>query len=255
MTGLIIPDVHEKIDLLNQYLVIYDAVDWVIFLGDFMDRWGGLPKHTYQTGQWLRENILNPKYTFIFGNHDIQYAWPINGHICGGYTEEKQRIMRQFVGRSRWNKFKLLHWINVGGKPWLLSHAGVHPSLLHPIKGFEPSSLADQEKRALHRLTIGEIDPFIQIGQGRGGPAPVGGVDWLDWNTEFVPIDGLNQIVGHTHDLMVRWNNTVSSTNICMDTGMNHVMLVDDDEMAIVDRTGFRLSNKAFESEGVGSTC
>ena len=46
---------------------------------------------------------------------------------------------------------------------------------------------------------------------------------------EFEPVEGLNQIVGHTRDITIREKTTQNSRNYCVDTHLNHVVLVNDD--------------------------
>ena len=73
------------------------------------------------------------------------------------------------------------------------------------------------------------VTPWLQAGRGRGGTGRVGGLDWLDWSSEFVPIEGLNQIVGHSSRPDVRTKTAANSYNICIDTHLNHVILMDGD--------------------------
>jgi hypothetical protein len=83
----------------------------------------------------------------------------------------------------------------------------------------------------------------------------VGGITWLDWTTEFQPVPGLHQIVGHTPGEFTRGRHldpdgaevkievrkaTViedmpgagrrpwRSLNWCLDTGLKQVAIVDD---------------------------
>ena len=255
--GLIVPDTHEKVPKLKRILEKYGTdVDWVLFLSDFMDSFAGLTKYTYEMCKWLADNIANPKYHFVWGNHDIHYAFPWGALRCSGYTSEKHQVVNHYLTQEHWKKFRLLHWIMgpsidhhgqhdyvlwaegqpfSGSREWMVSHAGLHPTLLHPMHGFDKDALAEMERMVLSDLQFGVIAPWLEAGQGRGGPARVGGIDWLDWNTEFVPIDGLNQIVGHTHGLIPRIKQTEKSMNICIDSNLNHVLLVDTDKQVMLD--------------------
>lgn len=245
IVGLIVPDVHEQIVLLKAVLKKYPDVEWVKFLGDFMDTFDGLTWQTHEMVKWLRDNIANPKYEFIFGNHDIHYAFPVEGVMCSGWDKNKLEIVRQHLtDKDHWQKFKLMTWIgspapstdedkgNLVVKPteWLLSHGGIHPSLLNPIMGFDKGSLLALEEEALWKLRYcQQITSLIAIGRGRCGWARVGGVDWLDWQTEFVPIPGLNQIVGHSAGKEVRIKKCHDSMNYCVDTHLRHVVEVRED--------------------------
>jgi hypothetical protein len=232
----IIPDVHEKINKLQRIIAKYDeSVSHFIFLGDFLDSWDGLTWNTHETCRWLKENVANPKYTFLYGNHDIHYAYPLEGLICSGYTRQKQMLVGgQLRLDEHWSHFRLIAWAD----EWLCTHAGIHPHLLHPVYGADEAILRDMEKRALDRLQSGEVDPLVAPGRGRGGRAPVGGLTWLDWETEFTPSQGLNQIVGHTAGHDVRSSITDTSSNYCLDTDLNHVALIENNSVEIQDVKG-----------------
>lgn len=57
-----------------------------------------------------------------------------------------------------------------------------------------------------------------EYGACLGGPVHViGGPMTLNWNWEFEPIEGVNQIVGHTCGPKVREKSGPSSQNWCID--------------------------------------
>jgi Calcineurin-like phosphoesterase len=236
--GLIVPDVHEKIQKLKLILRFYKHVDWVVFLGDFMDSWDGLTWETWEMIKWLHENLDNPKYTFLWGNHDLGYPF---SHIfeCSGFDPKKLEIIRQYIDDKQWNKFKLVHWIGPFGEQdpgnsiepqeWMISHAGLHPYFLHPFHGFDKAWMADKAEETIYKIKYeNTITEWLACGR-RCGFRGVGGLVWLDWSTEFQPIEGLNQIVGHSYSPDVRIKNGVNSKNYCLDTGLNHVIEVRED--------------------------
>ena len=55
-----------------------------------------------------------------------------------------------------------------------------------------------KEKEANLELSVGNSHWFYRAGHARYGDQKLGGIVWLDWDLEFKPIEGLNQIVGHT---------------------------------------------------------
>lgn len=254
VVGLIIPDVHEKINKVKSILGKYPDA-WAVFLSDWFDSFDnqGQPTwNTFETTRWLADNIKNPQYTFVWGNHDLHYAFPINQMICSGWNPKKLEIIRNYLGDTQdgWKKFKLTHWIgpeptdeqrlNGENKEFLISHAGLHPYFLNPILGFDKKWLAATEEEAMYKLRYEQqLSPLLQCGPGRGGRARIGGLVWLDWNMEFVPVEGLNQIVGHTPGDNVRtkvlrmpegeFKGSVVSMNYCLDTHLRHVLLVLDD--------------------------
>jgi hypothetical protein len=77
----------------------------------------------------------------------------------------------------------------------LFSHAGfAHRYAV----GEDPVILARQANEILPNLPKDEFDAWVARGIERGGNAAVGGITWLDWRSEFRPVPGVNQIVGHT---------------------------------------------------------
>jgi hypothetical protein len=240
--GVIIPDVHEQVVRLKAILRYYADALWFVFLGDFMDTFKGLTWETFEMVKWLAANARNPKYTLLWGNHDIHYAFPIEGvTMCSGFDKNKLKIVQQSLDdNDHWKAFKLMHWIgtpanddergNVPSKEFLCSHAGMHVALLNPIMGFEKQSLLALEEEALYDLRYCQtLRPLLAPGKGRGGWQRVGGVDWLDWDTEFQPINGLNQIVGHSYGTEVRIKQGPDSYNYCLDTHLRHVIEVKED--------------------------
>lgn len=239
--GLIVPDVHEQIVKLKNVLRKYGNVDSVVFLGDFMDTFDGLTWQTHEMVRWLAANVSNPKYVFLWGNHDMHYAFPFDGVMCSGFDPHKLEIVQKHMNdKDHWQKFKLMHWIGPYGagergnsiqpQEWLCSHAGLRVSLLNPFLGFEKQSLLALEEEAMWKLRYTQqIMPFLAIGRGRGGWAKVGGVDWLDWDLEFQPINGLHQIVGHSFGKEVRIKRIPDSYNYCLDTHLRHVIEIRED--------------------------
>jgi hypothetical protein len=253
LVGVIVPDVHEQYEKLLKILAKYPGL-WMVFLGDWFDSFanhGAPTTNTFAICKWLQENIVNPLYTFLWGNHDLHYAFPINDLCCSGWNRNKLAIIRNHIGDTMegWKRFKLFHWIGeaaneeekgnlIQSNEYLLSHAGLHPYLLHPVYGFGKQYLQERAEEALYKARYEKtVTPMLAIGPGRytGARVRCGGVVWLDWNTEFTPVEGLNQIVGHTPADNVRTKmlrnkaGVIVSANYCLDTHLNHVILVFDD--------------------------
>jgi predicted phosphodiesterase len=172
--GLIVPDVHEQIRKLKRILLKHNDVEWVVFLGDMMDTFAGLTEQTYETILWWKAALNNPNYTFIWGNHDMHYAFPIEGVMCSGFDPLKLKLVQAQMTTEQWNKLKLMHWVgtpnegnNTQPTEYLLSHAGLHPYLLHPVKGFDKATLIQQEEEAMYMLRYGQqVTPFVAPGMG-----------------------------------------------------------------------------------------
>jgi 3',5'-cyclic AMP phosphodiesterase CpdA len=247
--GLIIPDVHEQFVKLTMILRFYKHVDWVVFLGDFMDTFDGLTWQTWEIVKWLAENLANPKYIFLWGNHDLGYAF-YKAFECSGFDKNKLEIVQKYLNDQHWKNFKLIHWLGPYGtldpgnsvqpQEWMISHAGIHPRLLNPVLGPDKAWLQEKTEIAMEQLRYGgAISDYLAWGRGRGGIANVGGLVWLDWQTEFTPIEGLNQIVGHSYAPNVRIKQGPNSYNYCIDTHLNNVIEVKEDGTLKVVKVNF----------------
>lgn len=225
MTTLIIPDVHEKAGRLQSILALSSFEDCnIIFLGDFFDEWAGYTTATEATVDWLLHNVNNPKYTFIWGNHDLHYAFSNPGLRCSGWNPRTQTLVDRFLTYENcWNNFVLYAEVD----KYLCSHAGFHPRLIDSLtinsayKDWLPVPKF-KIKKTVH------LHPLFRAGMARGGREPVGGPTWLDWDREFTAIDDVHQIVGHTEHKEPQTLFTWGSDNYCLDTNLNHVALVTD---------------------------
>lgn len=221
---LVIPDVHEDIDqvekILNHAGWYGGQIDHRVFLGDFFDTYGPKPDGVQRTAKFLEENIKCPNSTFIFGNHDLPYAYPlIRGLRCSGFDSFKLTIVAKAMELAR-QHFKLTTEV----QGWRLSHAGFND--VTNVK------LVDHEAMgALGELAGGRMPWLLRVGYSRGGDSPNGGVTWLDWDDEFVPVDGLKQIVGHTRHKEPQWKGD----NLALDTGLHHYALIEDGKVTTVE--------------------
>lgn len=231
---MIIPDVHElwqrAKDLRNASMSFVDRRVW---LGDFYDKFGPfIQDDAIQTAKLHREIIESRNDTALMGNHDIQYCWPENQALkCSGYNPFKVPAIKHIMTREHWNKVVYHTWVNDGKKEWLLSHAGVHPyNMDYALVKDYPTILKAKEAECQDRLFSGQNSAFVSAGQARGGFSKYGGINWLDWNREFTPIPGLNQIVGHTvdHTWRIKPKSQKETINYCIDDALKSVIIIDD---------------------------
>ncbi|MCB1116272.1 MAG: metallophosphoesterase [Chlamydiia bacterium] len=201
MKTLVIADLHNKVHWVEECIEA-ESPDLVVFLGDYFDSFDETEEAVVATAKWLKESASRPGRVHLMGNHDMPYRFPSNMNLfCPGFTYEKWELICEVFGEEDvWKEFKAFHFI--GG--YLLSHAGVHLNLLHPILGFDLKQLKKDEEEAFLRCTAGESIPFFGCGRSRGGNYRIGGITWQDFDRDFVPIKGVNQIVGHTPHPQVR---------------------------------------------------
>lgn len=221
---LVIPDVHEKIYRAEKIIEKYPDVIKRIWLGDYFDsfEYVKFPQHWETTALWLREQYNDPKNIMLMGNHDVHYAiGPLAGcdrYYCSGYMDEKQKSIQKTIGVDWYQNLKWIHTETIAGKKFLFTHAGLHPTLIPPFANFE-----DLNDKIAKNFANGVADEFLMAGYARGGRQNFGGITWLDWHKEFLPVEGICQIVGHTTVKSAEWKEG----NICIDTKLNGVLLLD----------------------------
>ena len=111
--------------------------------------------------------------------------------------------------QEHWKRFRLAH----AEQGWLLSHAGFHPVW---IKEPTVERVLQRCDLAVQRAKRHVVDPILGAGEDRGGLQRIGGPLWMGWDN-FMPISGVNQIVGHTPGDEVRKKITRKSRNYCLD--------------------------------------
>lgn len=220
MRILIVPDIHEKIYKVKHILSSF-KYDRAVFLGDYFDKFG--KENTEETCDWLNEVTQIPEYTFLLGNHDQHYFFGIEK--CSGYTEEKHKLITSKISSPTINKFKLIHWEG----NWLLSHAGVDTSFIR----WDLPTIDDQADKALELAKQGSTHPLFKAGMDRGGRAAIGGCTWIDWRSLEIT-DCMNQIVGHSFGKEVRFKNSEKAQSACIDTGLEHIAILDDEQLKII---------------------
>ena len=193
---LVIPDIHNKVDLVDQLLKeLRYHYSTVLFLGDYFDDYGDGPDEVAHTARWLADSLEKPNRVHLLGNHDLPYLFPGNPQLnCPGFSAEKWVAATPFLEKARLDRLKLAHYAN----GWLYSHAGFHPEL---TEGAPAEFLERKANRILRGLSRNRPHPWLEGSPARGcWNARVPGITWMDWG-EFEPIPGLNQIVGHTPDI------------------------------------------------------
>ena len=209
MKTALIFDIHNRVELADAAIQAAGA-DKVVFFGDYFDDFHDGPKDARATALWVQERMKrHPEDIWLLGNHDASYAFGSRLYDCPGWTPDKQRAVTNVLKEGQFNiltSMKLHHW----EQDWLCSHAGI-TRWLFPVDSpdFEQNRYVVDERcrLALERARHGELDSAINaVGHARGGRCMSGGILWQCWS-EFRPIKGINQIVGHTPDKEVRYRS------------------------------------------------
>ena len=221
MNTLIIPDVHERYDTLLSLRPLMDQATRVVMLGDFWDTYTPYGKAKVMA-EWVKAHVHDPKFDILYGNHDCHYAFTNGMFMCTGFKHQTHQAIHNVMETDDWSQFQL--YVKVG--KYVVSHAGFHP---------KTTKLMEQASDAIDLAFAGEFHPLWSAGFARGGSQPVGGPTWLDWKEEFTPIEGMPQIVGHTHGPDVRFKSVPDGErSYCLDTGLKHVMWTDGDKVDVV---------------------
>jgi hypothetical protein len=227
---LLISDVHEEIPTLERVLNEAGPVDRTVFLGDFFDAFNRTTQTTVATMNWLLANHKREDCEFLYGNHDLPYAFPgIRELLCSGHSYATMQLLQEH--REIWNPFKLHTYVD----GWLVTHAGVHPTLW--------ANLDSECDAALRYLANGIASRIVGAGWARGGMQEWGGLTWLDWNDEFEPIPGVKQIVGHTRGTTPRFKGP---ENVCIDCDLKYYAIIQDGELLVCSTKAEQLFTKGL---------
>lgn len=251
--SLIIPDIHHRWEQAEKIIHSVGA-DEIIFLGDYLDDFNDTPEMVRATAEWLKDSVEKPNRIHLFGNHDVSYAFNYRSMKCSGYEQWKHHIVNDTLTNKTWDKVKWYHFLD---NRWLLSHAGLH-NLNVPNRFIKYrrnrekfikilSEHLDQSIMEGFKAAANNVPHWIfNAGRARWGQQRVGGITWCDYTREFLPVRGINQIVGHTpqqngikwtritedgklfHHPLEEWNPTPEqlddckmSSNICLDSTGN----------------------------------
>lgn len=219
---IILTDIHEEIEkadiVINQY-----PNETFILLGDYFDKKFSAPSNSYKVAEWVKSKLYDKRFTLLWGNHDLPYAFPDNYHVqCGGYNKERQYYINKVLNAEDWNKFK---WFT-SHKNWLFSHAGINKNHAKSIE-----ELNFHVNEATNCLKSARYHRFFDASSTRGGRLEPGkgGIVWEDWS-EFKPYAGYNQIIGHTPGAKPRWKKGKKTINLNINVKEMHYVIIDIDK-------------------------
>jgi hypothetical protein len=220
MRTVVIPDVHQRVSMVEKILSRESSAQEFVFLGDWFDAWESDPEAASfeKTCEFFRALLtshpLSDRFVFLVGNHDLPYIYHNSGgsnasvkggerYSCSGFTKSKARKFRKsFYENSLRDdlfvrKLKILHQT----QGVTLSHAGVDGRIVRDSGSVENlvRVTAPSVWMNFRNFSFPGNELLSGCGRSRGGPDPVGGPLWLDWNSEFRPtVEVGKQLVGHT---------------------------------------------------------
>lgn len=244
MKEVIIPDIHDKVDLAQKIMDKEKGVDRIVLLGDYFDSWTGDVKAATHSAEKVKSWVKDYRITKLLGNHDQSYwlgpsdPW----HLCSGYSVAKKDAIWSVLSADDWNNLHLHTWV----QGWLVSHAGFDVSFLGYAPGEYMTKAIDDVcdmtiRKAAERpvvLTSTRL-PLLGAGYSRGGRQKVGGITWCHWDELNTP-DGLMQLVGHTRGEEVRYkySHGAMPSTVCLDTDLSHYGVVEDGILTVKETAG-----------------
>jgi hypothetical protein len=258
---LILSDIHQSI---GGYVepILEKETDWdyIILNGDYLDTLqtpdGSIIYGVTQTCAWINEKFeeWGDNAIWHIGNHDVSYLASYNKdyiktrpnpyYFCSGWTRNKAKYFNKEINPNWIDKLSLCTQL---GKNTIVSHAGFHYNHFKPYKSEldnikELSEKWDNEKKTFH------IEPWHwiwDVGRFRCGAAIVGSPVWMDWS-EFVPIDNIQQVVGHstTRTPSIRCKeNGKKIKNYCIDCMQQTYAIWENGKLEIKQLSGEKLIN------------
>lgn len=207
MRHIFVGDIHGKIDAVNRAL---DMEGIKVFVGDFLDSFDESIENQIKCLDTVLAAVAANQAIALFGNHELSYLIP--HHKCSGWN---RHMAEQIMSRSK-DMFKYLkyyHFID-GETPTLVTHAGLSNQLWNR---FCKNPVYDSVQLFLQDFADKTKGPCHYIGTARGGWDECGGIFWCDYNKEFAPIEGINQIFGHTRGEDIRGWSYKNGLNYCID--------------------------------------
>lgn len=237
---LVFSDPHQDIAKVRR-IVDAECADVNLCLGDWFDSiYYDKNEHVRSAAEYLKDFVSEKRNISIIGNHCSSYLYPSIYTKCSGYEKRKfQIIMDVFGSRKDEVRNKLLWYIWVDD--YLCTHAGLHPSFVkfNPTIESIDAFLEIETHRANEKIRNGSDYWVYAAGLNRGGYRDFGGLNWLDFNTEFEPLDDIKQIVGHTSGQRIRAHHSyggidvINANNLCIDCHLAEYLVITNGKLEI----------------------
>lgn len=185
MITAVVGDIHGRYRVVDKVL---DSYEHVVFVGDFMDSWYEPSEHQIRA---LVAAMEADNAQVLLGNHEASYLGP--DHRCSGWDARTQQKFNQL----RYTVDSFYRIVSIGPGVFV-THAGISLDWLRHVTGLPMVEVLElNHDQIFSAVNDCSFDTFSIVGKTRGGYYPFGGPLWCDW-TDFQPIPGLTQIMGHT---------------------------------------------------------
>ena len=248
MNYIVIPDVHNRVGAAEAVASKYPN-HTKVFLGDYFDDYHDNPYIAKRTADWLRWSVYQPDRIHLMGNHDLPYACPTIYSMCPGWSRDKHAAVGKVMLRADWECLELVSIIQLE-RPLVLSHAGFTLASIHSVQSacdvasdgradhlrdLTPEenldTIREKANNCMQAIMGGWYHSWLAQGRRMGRPEAAGPF-WLDMRDHH-PVNGIDQIVGHTLidepvKLCLPNATTSTSDNWFIDTASRHAVLIED---------------------------
>lgn len=196
---IVVGDLHGQYNIAHNILRVTKGHYNIIFVGDYLDSFThGLDNQIKTLKLVLNAARLeSDRVIALMGNHERSYLFE---ERCSGWNQETQ-LMVNHIASDCIELLKEYYWM---ADDLLITHAGVSQDYVK----YNPTLTLKESVN----LFLGSNER-LAVGKARGGTATAGGIYWCDFKFEFLPVDGLRQIFGHTRGNGIRNRNE----NYCID--------------------------------------
>jgi hypothetical protein len=238
---LVFSDPHQEIDKVLK-IIKSESADIIVCLGDWFDSFHLNSEHDAEkTCNFLKEWVLKENFYTCIGNHDVPYLYNNPYTLCSGYYKWKDALITKNLGTAFAtvrNKFQWYIWID----DFLCSHAGLNEYYLEKqdVSKIPLSKWIDERIVTAEKSLFNNGHHWLYMaGAARGGRVNIGGITWQDFNSEFEPIDGLKQLVGHTAHSKIIPHHTdglldyTLCENLDIDSHLSQYLIIHNEKLEI----------------------
>lgn len=242
---IVFSDVHQDIAAVESILKREKDADFFVCLGDWFDSFIFNKRvDIIRTCDFLIKWIDDPRFITLYGNHEFNGLFNNSAAFCSGYTKERSDIINDSLGKNKQNIVNKFRW-HIFIDDWLCTHAGLSVNHIPPMLELTQDSidqwLTNEGEKATTALKTNDEHWFYAAGRARGGFSRCGGIVWQDFDQEFVAIDGLKQLCGHTPHFSICAPDTYGGTdlteseNLDIDCYLVQYLVIENGKLRIKD--------------------
>jgi hypothetical protein len=220
-------------NVLNKVMGLMDEYT-PIFIGDYLDDFTTSVASQVHCLTTVLNLVEEGKAIALKGNHEISYLVP--GARCSGWKVATDAAVLPL--KSRMDKL-LLNYMYIERPDHksdiVISHAGVSERAL--MKDCRNAGGVRDYLVTNDQISLAYDHKFLQVGQHRGGVFAAGSIFWCDFWEEFVAIDGLTQVVGHsswrpdpTVGICIMGKDDACGINIDCTNRFHEFLIIDEDK-------------------------